>query len=131
MMRIGLHERGGSRFGVYVFFILLGVVVHVALKVVPMYMDYGRMQDEMTTKAGLAQFLKDDEIIKDLSQKAKELDIPLTADSFVLNRNEETRRMTISTKGGWDVELKFFGGYYTRTFHFEPVVDENFANVPR
>jgi hypothetical protein len=131
VMRMILNERGGSRFKVYAFFVFLIIAVHVALKVVPMYMDYGKMQDEMTTKAGLAQILKDDEIVRDLAAKAKELDLPLTADSFILNRDTDRRRMSISTKGGWDVELKFFGGYYTRTFHFEPSVEENFMTISR
>jgi hypothetical protein len=130
-MRIALNERGGSRFGVYLFFVFLIVAVHVALKVVPMYMDYGKMQDEMTTKAGLAQILKDEEILRDLVSKAKQLDLPLTADSFILNRDNDRRRMAISTKGGWDVELSFFGGYYSRTFHFEPSVEENFMSISR
>jgi len=130
-MRMLMNKRGGSRFGVYLFFLLLIVVVHVCLKVVPMYMDYGKMQDEMTTKAGLAQILKDEDILRDLVAKAKELDLPLTADSFILKRDEERRKMAISTKGGWDVELKFFGGYYSRTFHFEPSVEENIMSISR
>ncbi len=130
-MRMVLNERGGSRFKVYVVFVLLIVAIHIGLKVVPMYMDYGKMQDEMTTKAGLAQILKDEEIRSDLVSKAKELDLPLTADSFVLNRDNDRRRMAISTKGGWDVELKFFAGYYTRTFHFEPSVEESFMKITR
>ncbi len=125
------NERGASKFKVYIFFALLILAIHVGVKVVPMYMDYGKMQDEMTTKAGLAQILKDDEIVRDLTSKAKELDIPLTAESFVLHRDDERRRMSISTKNGWDVELSFFGGYYKRTFHFEPSVEENFMSVAR
>jgi hypothetical protein len=130
-MRTLMNEQGRSRFSVYFFFLLLIVVVHVCLKVVPMYMDYGKMKDEMTMKAGLAQILKDEDILRDLVSKAKELDLPLTADSFVLKRDEERRKMAISTKGGWDVELTFFGGYYSRTFHFEPSVEENIMSISR
>jgi hypothetical protein len=92
-----------------------------------MYMDFERMKDEMSTKAGLAQFLKDEEIRSDLVRKATDLDLPLTAESFVLKRDEERRRMKIGTQ--WDVEINFLWGAYIRTFHFEPVVDENFMNV--
>lgn len=126
-MRILLNEKGASKFKVYLFFIFLFLVIHVGIKVVPMYMDAARMKDEMTTKAGLAQFLKDEEIRADLFRKAKDLDLPLTADSFVLQRDEDRRRMKISTR--WDVEVNFLWGAYIRTFHFKPVVDENFMNV--
>jgi hypothetical protein len=126
-MQILLSEKGASKFKVYLFFLFLFLVIHVGFKVVPMYMDYERMKDEMTTKAGLAQVLKDQEILWDLEQKAKELDLPLTAESFVLQRNEDRRRMKISTR--WDVEVNFLWGAYIRTFHFEPVVEESYMNV--
>jgi hypothetical protein len=130
-MHILANEHGASKFKVYVFFLFLFLAIHVGLKVVPMYMDYSRMKDEMTIKAGVAQVLKDDEIVRDLVNKAKELDLPLTAESFILQRNEERRKMKISTKGGWDVEVNFLWGAYIRTFHFEPVVEEGFMNVIR
>ncbi len=126
-MHIPLNEKGASRFKVYLFFIFLFLVVHVGIKVVPMYMDFERMKDEMATKAGLAQFLKDDEILGDLVRKAKDLDLPLTDESFVLQRDTEHRRMKIGTQ--WDVEVNFLWGAYIRTFQFEPVVDENIMNV--
>jgi len=126
-MQILLNEKGASKFKVYIFLILLFLAIHVGIKVVPMYMDFERMKDEMSMKAGLAQFLKDEEIRDDLVRKAKDLDLPLTAESFVLQRDGEHRRMKIGTQ--WDVEVNFLWGAYIRTFHFEPVVDENFMNV--
>ena len=126
-MPIFLNEKGASKFKVYLFFLFLFLVIHVGVKVVPMYMDYEEMKDEMTTKAGLAQVLKDDQILLDLVKKAKELDLPLTAESFVLQRDEDRRRMKISTR--WAVEVNFLWGAYIRTFHFEPVVNEGFMNV--
>jgi hypothetical protein len=126
-MQFFLNEKGTSKFKVYLFFLFLFLIIHVGVKVVPMYMDYEEMKDEMTTKAGLAQVLKDDQILLDLVKKAKDLDLPLTAESFVLQRDEDRRRMKISTR--WDVEINFLWGAYIRTFHFEPVVNENFMNV--
>jgi hypothetical protein len=123
------NEHGGSRFGLYVFFLLLFLVIHTGYYVIPMYMNYSRMQDEMSVKAGVAQVLKDEEIVKDLVNKAKELDLPLTAESFILERDEERRRMKILTKGGWDVTINFLWGAYVRNFHFAPVADENFMKV--
>jgi len=126
-MQIPLNEKGASKFKVYLFLIFLFLVVHVGFKVVPMYMDAERLKDEMSMKAGLAQFLNDEEIRSDLVRKAKDLDLPLTAESFILQRDEDRRRMKVGTQ--WDVEVSFLWGAYIRTFHFEPVVDENFMNV--
>jgi len=128
-MNILANQNGGSRFKVYLWFLVLFLVVHVAVKLVPVYMDYARMEDEMKVKASVAQVLKDEDILKDLENKAKELDLPLTKDSFVINRDTERRRMKISTKGGWDVEVSFLWGAYVRTFHFEPVVEESIMQV--
>lgn len=130
-MDILSNERGKSRFTVYVFFLILFLVIHAAIKTVPVLMDYQQMQDTMSVKAGVAQVLKDEEILRDLVSKANELDLPLTADSFVINRNEERRKMAISTKYGWDVEITYLWGAYKRTFHFEPSVEENFMSVNR
>jgi len=128
-MNILANQDGASRFKVFLWFLLLFLVVHVAVKVVPVYMDYARMEDEMKVKASVAQVLKDDDILKDLENKAKDLDLPLTKDSFVLKRDTERRKMKISTKGGWDVEVSFLWGAYVRTFHFEPVVEEGIMQV--
>ncbi len=128
-MGILSNEGGASRLKVFLWFAFLGLVIYVALKIVPMYMDYARMKDTMTIKAGVAQVLKDEEILRDVVQKAKELGLPLGPEDFILVRNEESRRMKISTK--WDVRVTFFGRAYVRTFHFEPVVEESFMSLMR
>jgi hypothetical protein len=106
-------------------FLLLFVVIHVGVKLVPMYMDAERMKDEMAVKAGLAQTLKDEDILVDLAKKAKELDLPLGQENFKLSRDDANRRMRISTR--WDVDVIFFWGTYVRTFHFEPDIQENYS----
>jgi hypothetical protein len=128
-MHILTSEKGAITFKMILILILLFLVIHVAVKVVPMYMDYSRMEDEMTVKAGLAQILKDEEILRDLVSKAKELDLPLTAESFIIKRDMERRKMMIRTE--WDVEVNFLWGVYVRTFRFEPVVEEGFMSIVR
>lgn len=130
-MSILANRNGASRFKMFLWFLVLFLAVHVAVKVIPVFMDYAKMEDEMKAKASVSQVLKDEEILKDLEIKAKELDLPLTQNSFVLKRDMERRKMKISTKGGWDVEVSFLWGAYLRTFHFEPVVEEGFMQVMR
>ncbi len=124
-MRNLLNENGASKFKVYLFLLLMFLVLHVGFKLVPMYIDFGRMQDEMTMQASVAQVVKDDEIMIDLVKKAQELELPLTKDNFILQRNEDTHRMKISTQ--WDVDVVFLWGVYERKFHFAPMADEDYT----
>jgi hypothetical protein len=109
--------------------LLLFVVVHVSVKLVPMYIDAERLKDEMSIKARLAQNLKDEEILVDLAKKAKDLDLPLGPEDFTLQREDENRRMKISTK--WDVTVRLFFDVYppytTKIYHFEPVIQEDYS----
>src|SRR3972149_5955556 len=89
IMHIYSDQSGGTRFKVFLWFLFLFLCLHVALKIVPLYMDYTRMKDEMIVKAGVAQVLTDEEILRDLGKKAKDLALPLKAENFVLQRDDE------------------------------------------
>jgi len=117
-------QRGMGRVKAIIILALLGAALHVGFKIVPVYMDYENMKDTMSTKAGLAQVLKDEDIMNDLVSKAKDLDLPLKADNFIMKRDIDRRKMSIKT--AWDVEVHFFGGLYVHNYHFAPDVEENF-----
>ncbi len=123
-MQIRADQRGVSRVKAVIILALLGGALHVGFKIVPVYMDYENLKDTMSTKAGLAQVLKDDEILNDLVNKAKDLDLPLKAENFIIKRDTDRRKMSIKT--AWDVEVHFFGGLYVHNYHFAPDVEENF-----
>lgn len=122
-------ERGMVSFKVLFWLLVLFIVVHIGIKLVPMYIDSERMKDEMSVKAELAQTLSDNEILTDLVKKAKELDLPLGQEDIVLTRNEDTHMMKISAK--WDVTVHFFFDVYppytTRTYHFEPIIEADYS----
>ena len=122
-------ERGAINFKVLFCLLVFFIVVHIGIKLVPMYIDAERMKDEMAVKARFAQMLKDDDIVMDLSKKAQELDLPLGRDDFKLLRDDDNRKMKITTK--WDVTIHFFYDFYppytTKVFHFEPVIQENYS----
>ena len=122
-------ERGMVSFKVLFVLFILFLIIHVGVLIIPMYMDAERMKDEMATKAGLAQQLKDEDIVMELAYKAKELDLPLKQEHFKLKRDDENRRMKIST--AWDVEVHFLFDLYppltVRTFTFAPDIEEDYA----
>jgi len=118
------NETGANKIAILLWLIVLFIIIHTGIKLVHVYSDYYRMEDAMASKASVAQALKDEEVIADLVKKAKELDLPLDTENFILKRNEETHRMKISTQ--WDEEVHFLFNVYVKTFHFAPSVDEDY-----
>jgi hypothetical protein len=122
-------DSGMVSFKVLFILVLLFSIVHIAVKVVPLYMDAEEMKDEMSAKARFAQTVKDEEILAGLTKRAKELRLPLGPENFKLMRDDDSHRMKIST--AWDVEMHFFYDVYppytVKTFHFAPVIEEDYA----
>jgi hypothetical protein len=128
-MHIPKNETGAVSIKILVVVAILFLIIHIGYKLIPMYMDFERMKDEMAIKASVAQVLKDEEIRADLVKKAKELELPLGGENFMLKRDEGRQTLTIST--AWDVEVHFLFNSYVRTFRFAPVVEENYAKGRR
>jgi hypothetical protein len=128
MSRIS-KDSGSISFKVIFVLLLLFIVIHIGVKVIPIYITAESMKDEMVTKARFAQTVKDEEIVTGLAKKAKELGLPLEAEDFKLLRDEDRHRMKIGT--AWDVTIYFFYDLYppytTRTFHFRPIVEEDYT----
>jgi hypothetical protein len=122
-MSILAKEKGMISIKAIFWLALLFVVIHVLIKIVPMWMDYSRMEDAMQGRLNMGQITSsDEEIKKALVKMAVELDLPLTQDSFIIKRDQSSNRITsISTDGGWNVEVHFLWGLYIRIFHFDPV----------
>jgi hypothetical protein len=122
-MSILAKEKGMISIKAIFWLALLFVVIHVLIKIVPMWMDYSRMEDAMQGRLTMGQITNsDEEIKKALGKMAVELDLPLTQDSFIIKRDQNSNNITgIRTDGGWDVEVHFLWGLYIRTFHFDPV----------
>ena len=122
-MHLQGNNQGISTIKVWIWLIILAVVIYVGGKLLPMYVDYARMKDEMDMKASMSEVLKDDEIHSALGAKAKELDLPLRPEDFVITRDAEHHRTTIST--AWDVEIHFPYDVYVRIFHFKPIANQD------
>ncbi|HTF99458.1 MAG TPA: hypothetical protein VK654_02590 [Nitrospirota bacterium] len=124
-MGIAFNERGVSAIKVWFWLIVLGVIIYAGVKLAMPYFDFERMKDEMTVKARLAQVLKDDEVRQALVAKAKELELPLGPENFILQRDEAKQRMYIAA--AWDVEVHFPYDIYVWSHHFNAVADETMA----
>lgn len=122
------RQEGASSLKVLFWIALAFSVVHVSITIVPMYLDFWSMEDEIKIKAASAQLFKDEEILYALMNKAKERDLPLTKESFVIVRNTDDRTIRISTS--WTMEKKFFWGICgepcNRTYVFQPSAQGTF-----
>jgi len=128
-MNIARNEAGSGIVKLLIVLLILIPVIHAGYKLIPMYMAFERMKDEMTVKASMATVLKDEEIRSDLVKKAMELDLPLREENFTLSRDEGKHIMSISA--AWDMEVHFLFNIYVRTFHFVLKVDEDYLKGPR
>ena len=128
MKMIG-NESGVSKLKVLIILALLGAVIHVGIKYLSVRLDFERMKDTMDIKASAAQVLKDEEILADLAAKAKELDLPLKGENFLIIRDDDKRKMIIKT--AWDVEVHYFGGLCgdlcVQEYHFAPVAEASLS----
>jgi hypothetical protein len=128
-MQMRGNESGVSKLKVLIILALLGAVIHVGIKYLSVRLDFERMKDTMDIKASAAQVLKDEEILADLAARAKELDLPLKGENFLIIRDEDRRKMIIKT--AWDVEVHYFGGLCgdlcVQEYHFAPVAEASLA----
>jgi hypothetical protein len=122
-------DRGIISYKLLFVLLFLFCILHISLKLVPMYIDAESMKDEMVTKARFAQAVTDNEIQSSLAKKAKEVGLPLGAEDFKLQRDDTTRRMKIVAV--WDTELHFFFDIYppytVKIFHFAPIIEEDYS----
>jgi hypothetical protein len=128
-MQMLSSESGVSKLKVLIILAVLGAMLHVGIKYLSMKLDFERMKDTMNTKAAAAQVLKDEEIRSELVIRARELDLPLKGENFIIIRDEDKRKMIIKT--AWDVEVHYFGGFCgdlcIQEYHFAPVAEEGFS----
>lgn len=127
-MKLFIRHDGGVSLKVLFWLVLLFSVVHISITIVPMYLDFWSMEDEIKIKAASGQLFKDDEILNALAAKAKERDLPLTRESFVIVRNPDERTIRISTS--WMLQKRFFWGICgepcNRTYVFQPSAEGTF-----
>lgn len=121
------NESGVSKLKVLIVLAVLGLGFNEGIKYLSVQLDYQRMRDTMNAKAGAAQVLKDDEILIDLEAKAREMDLPLKRENFLITRSEDGRKMTIRTS--WSEEVQYLWGLCgdpcTQVYTFTIVTEES------
>jgi hypothetical protein len=122
------NESGVSKLKVLLIIAVLVLGFMQGIKYLSVRLDYERMKDTMESKASVAQVLKDEEILRDLEIRARELGLPMKPEDFLLDRDADQGIMTIRT--AWNVQVRYLWGLCgepcEQTYHFEPVVRESY-----
>ncbi|MBI5190445.1 MAG: hypothetical protein HZA22_07195 [Nitrospirae bacterium] len=112
---MALDERGGSTSSSLIYLLIATIIIYGVVKLVPPYMDYYAMEDEISQQLSLAQINTQDVIYNDLKLKMDELDIPVESDTITLSRDHKG---TLTVDIYWTTTVDFGYGF-VRDFPFE------------
>ena len=78
------RERGGTKLNLALALLVLGVLIFIAAKIVPVYFAQFQLEDAIRTEArfAIANRKTDEDIRSDVLRKAQELDIPAHKDKI-------------------------------------------------
>jgi hypothetical protein len=111
----GRAERGEGNFGCIVWALVLGLVILIAWKMVPVKIATAELYDFMEEQAKFAANLPPDQIAQKILWKAEELKLPLDKDHLTVKRVGDTIQM----EAIYTVPVKFPGKTYEWHFHHQ------------
>lgn len=110
-----MDERGGTASATLVYLLIATMIIYGLIKLVPPYMDYYAMEDEIRQQVSLAQINTQDVIYNDIKLKFTELEIPVNEDTIRLNRSGDG---VLSVDVRWTTTVDFGYGF-KKDFPFE------------
>jgi len=112
---MGMSSRGEFRIGTLIYIIVALLIIYVTIMVVPPYMHYYAMDDEVEQQIKMSKINSADVIREDLMSKANELGIYIDPQYLEITY-DDNRSITIYM--AWAEEVDFGYGI-TRDFQFE------------
>lgn len=103
-MAIRSSERGEGRLGVIVALVLVGVVFFLGIKIIPAKVNAYEFRDFLRDQARFASNTQNDDIRRNVLEKAAELRIPLDKKNLRVTRT--TREVAITAKFEQPIDLK-------------------------
>lgn len=116
-----MDERGGSTSTSLIYLLVATLVIYGVIKLVPPYMDYYAMEDEVRQQASLAQINPQNVIYQDIKLKMDELEIPVEDDTITLTRTNDG---SLTVEVYW-VETVDFGYGFRKDFEFDISVNSS------
>lgn len=112
-----LGPRGEGRLGCFLWLLVVGVAVMIAVKAVPVKLTDVEFGDYIEEQAQFSTRDSGEAIRKRILKRAKELDIPLEAKKVVVNKSSSRVQISCS----YTVTLDF--GFYQHDWLFEHEID--------
>ncbi len=82
-------EKGFIRFGTLIYLLLAGGIIYLAIKIAPVYISYYQIKYAADVEAGRAHINNDEQIRKNLLEKARNLKINLRDEDIEIKRDEK------------------------------------------
>jgi hypothetical protein len=125
VLRAQVRERGGSKLNVTLALLILGAMLFIFVKIVPVYFANFQFQDAIKTEArfALTGYPKKslDDLREDIYKKAQELDIPATRDDIRVAVDPSKGYVDIGLDYSVPIDLKV----YQFTLQFHPHADNH------
>ncbi len=103
-----ITDSNGNSKIIGIFFILVVVsAIYLSYTLLPHYFSYYSFNDLAQERAKFAQVMKGEDVLNDLYNRAKELDLPLEKEDIIVRREDGGLHITAE----WKVEVEFIGGY--------------------
>jgi len=103
-----ITDSNGNSKIIGIFFILVVVsAIYLSYTLLPHYLNYLSFKDLAGAKISAARIMKDENILNDLYNKAKELNLPLEKEDIIVKREEGRLHITAE----WEIAVEFIGGY--------------------
>jgi hypothetical protein len=96
----------------------VGLVAYGLYKVVPVKLNAGQFVDAMQEQATFAAGHSNPQIVNELLERAKDLRLPIRKEQITVNRTRES----IAIEAHYQVPISFFGGLWTYTIQFDPII---------
>ena len=111
-------ERGEGRFGTLVGLAVLALTIYLGCKVVPVMINAYAFRDFLEQESRFAALRKkDDEVVKRVYQKARELELPIESKSIKINRSSSR----------FDISVKYVVPIETPVYVYNWAFDEKFS----
>lgn len=123
-MKTRRFQRGDVPIGCLVGGVVALVVVLIAIKVAPLMIDVGELDKEITALADRASRhdYNDARILRDILQKAEDLNLPVTQDEVTIKRSSKRIKITVI----YDLPIEFPGHTYVwhkQHFHDRQLIE--------
>lgn len=101
-----VHQRGSGRIGFLFSLAVLGAVIFVGVKVVPVRIDAYQFRDVLREEARMGALRRNDEdMLRRILNRAEELDIPLDRKNIAVRRSPG--RIVVSARYEQAIDLRF------------------------